>query len=367
MTPKDKDKTPSERGGIIESRVKPEIREIRAYSVPHIECAVKLDGNESPFPLPPEIRERVGDAVKNIDVNRYPDPEAAELRDKIALASGFPSEAILLGNGSDELIGMLIETCTGSTGRILYPTPTFSMYGLTGLAMGTELLEVPLDRDFDIDLESTIVLIEKKDPDIIFLASPNNPTGNMFSKDKIEEIIQTSDGIVVVDEAYSDFSGYTFMPLIEKNENLVILRTLSKVGFAGLRIGILYASEGLVHEINKVRYPYNINSLSQAVAGVVLENHEFVSENIQLIVRERDRVYGELKTLEGIEPYPSDANFILFRAGSADQVFAKLVERDVLIRNFNKPGRMENCMRVTIGTPEENSAFLSALRDVLTP
>ena len=366
MTSKDKDKTRSNRGGLVESRVKREIRELRAYSVPHIDCSVKLDGNESPFPLPREMREKAGEAVKRIDVNRYPVSGADELREKIAEASGFPTEGILLGNGSDELIGMLIEACTGATRRILYPTPTFSMYGLTGLAMGAELLEVPLDRNFDIDLESTIGLIEKMDPDIIFLASPNNPTGNMFSAKKIKDIIQSSNGIVAVDEAYSDFSGYTFMPLIEKNENLVILRTLSKVGFAGLRIGILYASEGLTHEINKVRYPYNINSLSQVVAGLVLENHEFVSENIQLIVRERSMVYRELETLEGIEPFPSDANFILFRVEDADFMFERLVERDVLIRNFNKPGRLENCMRVTIGTPEENGAFLAALREILS-
>jgi len=210
-----------------------------------------------------------------------------------------------------------------------------------------------------------INMIKDTDPDLIFLASPNNPTGNMYSAGKIVEIISVAKGIVVVDEAYSDFSGYTFLPLIKECENLVILRTLSKVGFAGLRIGMLLARDNLVKEINKVRYPYNINSLSQGVAEVVLENHEFVTENIQLIIRERDRVYNALSALERVEAYPSDANFIFFRMNDADSVFSKLVEKDILIRNFNRPGRLQNCMRVTIGTPDENDSFLSVLDEIL--
>jgi len=361
----DKDKSTS-RPGIVDKRVKRNIKELRAYSVSQIDCSIKLDGNESPFQLPPEIREILGEELIGIDIHRYPDPESRELREKIARAGGVPTDGVLLGNGSDELIGMLVETCTGLTGRVLYPTPTFSMYGLTAIAMGAEVIEVPLDQDFDIDIVSTIDSIQVSDPDIIFLASPNNPTGNTYSEDKIKSIIETAEGIVVVDEAYSDFSGYTFMPYLQKNENLVILRTLSKVGFAGLRLGMLYAHPDLVQELNKVRYPYNINSLSQAAAELVLENHEFVSENIQLIIRERDRVFGELKPLNGIELFSSDANFILFRVGEAERVFSELVDRDILIRNFNKPGRLENCMRVTIGTPEENNAFISALGDILS-
>lgn len=362
----DKDKNRSIEG-IVEKRVKRNIKEIEAYSVPHIDCIIKLDGNESPFPLPQEIKEKLERALTAIDINRYPDPEARELREKIARASGVSTDGVLLGNGSDELIGMLVETCTGSTGRVLYPTPTFSMYGLSSIAMGAEVIEVPLDQDFDIDLESTLAIIENSDPDLIFLASPNNPTGNAYSEDRIKSIIQSAEGIVVVDEAYSDFSGYTFMPLLEKNKNLVIMRTLSKVGFAGLRLGMLYADPALVRELNKVRYPYNINSLSQAAARLVLENHEFVSENIQLIVKERERVFAELKPLQGIELFSTDANFILFRVGDADLVFNELVGRDILIRNFNKPGRLANCMRVTIGTPEENNAFIEALGAILSP
>ncbi|MFI5324215.1 MAG: pyridoxal phosphate-dependent aminotransferase, partial [Thermodesulfobacteriota bacterium] len=289
---------------LTESRVKPEIRNLSAYSVPHCDAGVKLDGNESPFSLPPEVAKKVIDKLRGIDVNRYPDPEAHELRKRISRINGFPSGGILLGNGSDELIGMLITTFSGGTGRVLIPTPTFSMYSLSGLALGMELLEAELDDRFDLDIDKITRLIARKDPDIIFLASPNNPTGNVYSAGRIREIIRLSSGVVVVDEAYSDFSSYTFLPSIEKHENLIILRTLSKVGFAGIRLGILYGREDLVREINKVRYPYNINSLTQGTAEVILENYEFVSENIRLIVMERDRVYKALSEMRGVEPYP---------------------------------------------------------------
>lgn len=366
MTSKDK-KPESEIQGIVESRVSKEIRDITPYSVPLIDCRIKLDGNESPFSLPDDVQDKVHRALKEIEVNRYPDPEAPRLIDIISRVSEFPKGGILLGNGSDELIGMLITTFTSGTGKVLCPTPSFSMYKLTALAMGAEVLEIPLDDKFDIELDATIKAIEDKDPDLIFLASPNNPTGNMYSANKITEIISVAKGLVVVDEAYSDFSGYTFLPLVKEYENLVILRTLSKVGFAGLRVGMLFAREHLVSEINKVRYPYNINSLSQAVSEVVLENHEFVSESIQLIIRERDRVYKALSSHETIEAYPSDANFIFFRVQDADTLFSRLVEKDILIRNFNRPGRLQDCMRVTIGTPQENDAFLNALTEILTP
>ena len=362
MTSKDK----NSESGIVESRVSKVIRDISPYSVPHINCRIKLDGNESPFGLPAEVQSKVDRVLKDAQVNRYPDPEAERLIELIAKASEFSKEGILLGNGSDELIGMLITTLANGTGKILCPAPTFSMYKLTGLAMGAEVIEIPLDDKFDIDLDNTLSAIDDNDPDLIFLASPNNPTGNMYNTGKIAEIISVAKGIVVVDEAYSDFSGYTFLPLIKECENLIVLRTLSKVGFAGLRIGMLFARDNLAAEINKVRYPYNINSLSQSVAEVVLANHEFVSENIQLIIRERDRVYKAMLTFDRITAYPSDANFIFFKSLDADGLFSKLVEKDILIRNFNNPGRLQNCMRVTIGTPEENDAFLAALNEALS-
>jgi histidinol-phosphate aminotransferase len=215
MTSKDKKSQPND-SNIIESRVSQKIRDISPYSVPHFNCKVRLDGNESPFSLPKEVQEKVDRAIKEIDINRYPDPEAKRLIEIISGVCEFPKEGILLGNGSDELIGMLITTFSNGTGRVLCPTPTFSMYRLAGLAMGADIIETALDENFDIDLDETIGVIENNDPDLIFLASPNNPTGNMYSADKIAEIISVAKGIVVVDEAYSDFSGYTFLPLVKE-------------------------------------------------------------------------------------------------------------------------------------------------------
>ncbi len=348
------------------TRVREGIRDLSPYSVPHFECRIKLDGNESPFTLPEEVLERIVQEIKGIHINRYPDPEVSGLRGKISQMTGFPLDGILVGNGSDELIEMVMKTLSGGTGRVLYPVPTFSMYEITCVSLGLESIQVGLDEWFDIDVKRTVREIKSKNPDLVFLASPNNPTGNRFSDDRILEILKHSTGVVIIDEAYSDFSGKTFLPLIKEYENLLILRTMSKVGFAGIRIGILFGRRELVSEINKVRLPYNINSLSQRVAEVVLENAAFVKENIQLIIRERERVSGRLRLINGVEVFPSDANFILFRVRDADGVFKGLVERGVLVRNLNSPGRLENCLRVTIGTPDENDGFLNALVETLS-
>ncbi len=351
---------------LVKSRVKEGIRKLSPYSVPHFKCRVKLDGNESPFHLPKEVEERVVREIRDIPINRYPDPDAATLREKISKITDFPIDGIVVGNGSDELIELLMITFSGGTGRVLYPVPTFSMFRITSVALGLEPIPVELDAKFDIDAKLMAREIKTKNPDLIFLASPNNPTGNRYSDDRIFEILKNSNGLVVLDEAYCDFSGKSFLPLIQQYENLIVLRTMSKVGFAGLRLGILFGRVEHVREINKVRLPYNVNSLSQRVAEVVLDRVGFVSERIQLINRERGRVYKELKIIRGVTAFPSDANFILFKVEDADGVFRGLIEKGVLVRNFNSPGRLENCLRVTIGTPDENNDFLRALREVLS-
>ncbi|MEE9252032.1 MAG: histidinol-phosphate transaminase [Thermodesulfobacteriota bacterium] len=352
---------------LIKDRVRRGVRELQAYSVPHIDCRVRLDGNESPFTLPEEVLREVVSAASKIPYNRYPDPDAGSLRRQISKMVGFPPEGIVLGNGSDELIEMLLIAFSGGTGGVLIPVPTFSMYGIMARALELELIEVELDGDFDIDIDKTVETIESKDPDLIFLASPNNPTGNCFSKEKILKILDVSSGMVVVDEAYFDFSGLSVLPLLEKYPNLIVLRTMSKIGFASLRLGIALSGPELASELDKVRLPYNINSFTQACAEVVQKNPGFIAQNIQLIVRERDRLLRALGSMEGVEAFPSDANFVLIRVEDADGVWGGLVERGVLVRNFNSPGRLRNCLRVTAGAPEENDAFLAALKGVLSP
>jgi histidinol-phosphate aminotransferase len=356
---------PTKESSII-SRVRSEILELSAYSVPDYNCNIKLDGNESPFNLPADIRGKVQLKINDLSINRYPDPNALKLRKQISDISGLQPEQIVLGNGSDELIEMIIRGFAGGSGKILIPTPTFSMYKLSSITLGHEAVEIELDDNFDIDIDIFKKQIEKDSPDIVFLATPNNPTGNCFSKDKIIEILEYSEGIVVIDEAYCDFSGITFLDYLSEYPNLIILRTMSKIGFASLRLGILYASKNITEIINKIRLPYNINSLSQAVAVTVLENYEYIKSNIDVIKEERSRVFERVKIIPGVEVFPTDANFILFKIDNADRIYKDLIEKDILIRNFNSPGRLENCMRVTIGTPEENDAFLKALTNILS-
>lgn len=350
----------------IKSRVRPEIEALRAYSVPNHKCSIKLDGNESPIDLTADIKQRLLDKINSVELNRYPDPQALVLRRKISEKAQVDLEQVVIGNGSDELIEMIIRGFAGRSGKVLVPTPTFSMYKISSVTLGHEVVEVPLTRRFDLDTDRTLGRIESDDPDIIFLATPNNPTGNCFSQDRITEIIGNTGGLVVVDEAYCDFSGVSHMDRLSEYPNLVILQTMSKIGFASLRLGMLFASKEITEIINKIRLPYNINSLSQTAAEFALDNFEYIGHNIEIIKAERARVFGRMKIIPAVEAFNTDANFILFRVENADRVYKQLIERDILIRNFNTPGRLENCMRVTIGTPSENDEFLKALTAILS-
>jgi histidinol-phosphate aminotransferase len=352
---------------LVHSRVRKGIRDRSPYTVPEAACPVKLDGNESPFSLPVEVLDRVVAEITQIPINRYPDPGAVGLRTKFSKLTGFPLDGILLGNGSDELIEMLLITFSGGSGRVLIPVPTFSMFKLSTVALGLEPICVELDRRFDIDMRKMLRALKENDPDLTFLASPNNPTGNSFSEERIIGIIEKAKGVVVIDEAYTDFCGKSHIPLIDEYENLVVLRTMSKVGFAGIRLGILFARDHLVNEINKVRLPYNINMYSQRLAELILENLSFVRENIQLVIRERERVFKELERIRGIDPFPTDANFILMRVSDADAIHNDLIIRGIVVRNLNSPGRLENCLRVTIGTPDENNSLIRALGEIVSP
>jgi len=329
-------------------RVNPEILDINSYSVPKIECSIRLDGNESPFETNPEILSLISKKIASIELNRYPDPESTELKKIISEKFNFPRDGLLIGNGSDELIQMLIETVTGKSGVVLVPSPTFSMYRLTSQIL-------------DLDTDDILNKITQYDPDLLFFASPNNPTGNAFSPEKIIKVIEATSGVVVVDEAYFDYYGKTFIPLIQKYNNLVVLRTLSKIGFAAIRLGVLFGSEEIVRQVNKTRLPYNINTLSQKIAEIVLSNEELLKENYSKITGERERIFTELNKLKDIKVCPSDANFFLIKVPDADYFFNEMTDKDILVRNLNSSAKLKGCIRVTIGTNEENNAFLDAI------
>ncbi len=340
----------------IRRLVKKNVLRLNAYNAQEIPCRIKLDANESPYGFAGSIRN-----ISGIHTNRYPDPDAKALKKIIAKDLKIKPENILHGNGSDEFIYYLITTFGGP---VLYPVPTFSMYGIISLSLGERIIEIPLDKAFDLDLKKTLSLIKKKNPKIIFLSRPNNPTGNCFSEKRIRKIIQATKGIVVVDEAYHPFSDHGgFLPFLRNYENLVVMRTLSKIGLAGLRLGFLIAGSEIIREVNKVRLPYNVNSLSQAIAINALKDRKSLRTAIAKIVAERKKLFADMEKIPAITPYPSEANFILFKTGRATSVHSALMKKGIHVKNINDI--MKNCLRVTVGTPRENVFFLKTLKQVL--
>lgn len=338
--------------------IRPNIYTLSAYAAKEIPCKVKLDANESPYGF-----EDIFKVVKSVKTNRYPDPEARVLKTLIAKDLKVKPENILQGNGSDELIYYLITTFGGP---VLYPVPTFSMYGIISQAIGEKIIEISLDQGFDLDIKRILLEIRKEKPRLIFLSSPNNPTGNCFSSDKILKILEatSSQSIVIIDEAYQPFSNERgFIPMLNDYENIVIMRTLSKIGLAGLRVGFLIAKTEIINEVNKVRLPFNLNSISQAIASEVIRNTNLLKQHIKSIISERERLFNELSKIKGITPYPSEANFILFRIEDPDKVYIALLKKGVLVRNMK--GVVNGCLRVTVGTPEENRMFLKELNQIL--
>jgi len=359
--------------------IRSEVAAMRAY---HVEIPagapprIKLDANESPFALEEAMREALAQelakALSDVELHRYPDPEARELRRLLAQDLGVEPEQILASNGSDEAIQMLLLAAGGPRVGVAAPVPTFVMYEIGARIQGLHFLEHPLSQRFELDVLQFCDLLRAERPRLVFLAWPNNPTGVLYDAAVVEEILRVCNGngcnaLVVVDEAYFHYSGRTFLPRLGEYPNLVVLRTLSKIGLAGIRLGMLVASATVVKEINKVRQPYNVNALSQAAARVVLRHPELAKRQAAAIVRERDRIQARLRDVPGITLYPSRTNFFLIRtAPPGDEVFRGLFERGILVRNLSRASSLANCLRVTIGTPEENDAFLDALAAVLS-
>lgn len=349
--------------------VRPEIRALKAYAVPDATGLIKLDAMENPYAFPADMRSAWLRVLQQVDVNRYPDPAARRL--KAALRSALaipPSMSILLGNGSDELIQLIAMALAQPDRVVLAPVPTFVMYDMIATFAGMRFVGVPLTPDFDLDLPAMLAAIQQHRPAVIFLAYPNNPTGNLFDADALWQILAASDGLVVVDEAYYAFAGASLMDQLGVYDNLVVMRTLSKQGLAGLRLGVLAGDAAWLNEFDKLRLPYNINSLTQASAEFALTQGEILRVQAQLLCNERERVYQALAALPGVRVWPSRANFILLRIQSdnATRVHQGMQQRGVLIKNLDHAGAaLKGCLRVTIGTPEENTAMLLALAQAL--
>lgn len=356
-------KLPDDTG--VEARVaevvRPAIRELAAYHVPPARDVVKLDAMENPYRLPPELRDAWLDVLRDADLNRYPDASAAALKDELRKAFDLPPGAgILLGNGSDEIIQIIEAACGGP---VLAPEPTFVMYDMIARFLNVEFVGVPLSTGFGLDVDAMLEAVEQHRPKVVFLAYPNNPTGNLFDEQAIERIITAAPGLVVIDEAYHAFADRTLVSWLEHHPNLLVMRTLSKLGLAGLRLGFAVAHPAWIEQLEKLRLPYNVGVLAQKSVEFALTRLEVFQDQAARIKAERARVFSALQTA-GWLCFPSDANFILFRSveRDADEVFQALFDQHVLIKNLSRAHpALTGCLRVTIGTPDENDRFLAAL------
>jgi histidinol-phosphate aminotransferase len=342
-----------------------EVLDLHAYHVPDSSGFIKLDAMENPYLVPPELRGEIAEVVAAAAINRYPDPGAASLKEKIRAVTGLPQGMeVLLGNGSDELIQLLAMAVNKLGAVLLSVEPSFVMYKMIATFTGMRYVGVPLSADYSLDMPATLAAIKRERPALIFLAYPNNPTGNLFSADAVAQIIEASQGLVVVDEAYYAFASDSFIKYLARYPNLLVMRTFSKLGMAGLRLGFLAGSVAWLGQLEKLRLPYNVGVLPQLVAEKLLVNHEVLLKQAEQIKRDRAKLYQQLSEIAAVKVYESEANFLLFRLANATAIFNSLKQRGVLIKNLDGGHLMlKDCLRVTVGTPEENKKFIAALQE----
>ena len=343
--------------------IRDEIRALAAYHVPDASGYVKLDAMENPYRLPDALRAALGQLASDAAINRYPDAAASTLKARLRESMQIPeSMDILLGNGSDEIIQILAMAIAKPGATILGLEPSFVMYRMIAAYVGARYVGVPLMADFTLDINATLAAITEHQPALIFIAYPNNPTGNLFDAAALARILDAASGLVVMDEAYHVFAETSFMPQLARYPNLLVMRTLSKLGLAGLRLGFLVGSPAWLGELDKLRLPYNVNVLTQQVAECVLAHPDVLAQQAAAIRAERTQLMQALENMPGVTAYPSAANFILIRVAQADAVFDKLKGQGILIKNLSRAHPLlANCLRVTVGTPFENRQFLTAL------
>jgi histidinol-phosphate aminotransferase len=345
---------------------------LSAYRTKPDPAEVKLDANESPWPLPDEARARLAEVLAEAPLHRYPDLLARDLRRALSRHVGAAPEELVLGVGSDEVIGILM-TALGrprpgaARATVLYPTPTFVMYPITTRVHGLEPVEVPLRDDWSLDVDATRDALAESRPNLVFLATPNNPTGNTFDDASLRAVVEAAPGaLVVIDEAYAPFAGRSLNDWVDRHPNVAVLGTLSKVGLAGLRLGWVRLHPALATEVEKARPPYNLNLYAQLAARVLLEEMpEVLDAQVARIVAERARLGEALDAIDGVRAFPSAANFFLVEVPDAAAVHGRLLEQGVQVRRFASIPRLSRHLRVTVGTPEEDDRLLEALANAL--
>jgi histidinol-phosphate aminotransferase len=360
----------------VDKLIRKSILELSAYAVPDATGMVKLDAMENPFSMPAELLDAWLAELRGLRLNRYPDAGAQSLKDDFKKLFSIPRQLdLMFGNGSDELIQLLCMAviaapfCKGKTPVVLAPEPGFVMFRYLAMAAGLEYIGVPLKAaDFALDRKAMLDAIEQHRPALIFLAYPNNPTGNLFDGAVIDEIIAAAPGLVIVDEAYHPFAEASYLKRLPEFENVLLLRTVSKLGLAGIRLGALIGPQSWLRELDKLRLPYNINSLTQASMAFAIKHYPVFQQQALRICDERTKLYENLNALTGVQAWPSRANFILFRLQQrgADEVHEHLKSRRVLLKNLSRGhSLLAGCLRVTVGSAGENRVFLEALRPAL--
>ena len=339
----------------------PQLQGLVPYDPKYLPARAYLSANENPRDVETEIRQKIISAIRKVPLNRYPDPLANDLRDMIAEANGLDRDQVLLGNGGDELLFNIALAWGGPGRKFLNLPPTFSVYAANARLTGTEVIDVPRLADYSIDEETVLERV-----DYVIVASPNNPTGKLANEEFLAKLLDATDALVLVDEAYFEFSRTTMRPYLAMHKNLLILRTFSKAfSLAGVRMGYILGNAEVIREFLKVRQPYSVDAVSQAIAREVFSERQKFEHGIMAIISERDRVLEELGKVPGITVYPSDSNYILFKLEGADKVWEALYERGILVRDFSHAPMLENCLRVSVGTEEENDEFLAALREIV--
>jgi histidinol-phosphate aminotransferase len=346
--------------------IRADIAAMHAYAVPDASGFLKLDAMENPFDLPALLKAELTARLQAVLLNRYPVPSYAQLRARLAQTQNIPAGMpVMLGNGSDELIHLMIQACATEGAAVLAPAPGFVMYAMSAQFNRVQYVGVPLAADFSLDMPAMRAAIAQHQPAIIFIAYPNNPTGNLWDDAQIEELIRAAPGVVVIDEAYFPFAQKTWMQRLPEYENLIVLRTLSKLGLAGIRLGYMAGGARWIDEFEKVRPPYNVNVLTEAAALFVLDHLDVLDAQAAQLRAERTRLHAALASIKGVTPFESAANFILARVPDAAAWMAALKTHKILVKNVSgMHTTLTHCLRLTVGSPAENTALISALKQI---
>ncbi len=351
----------------LKKLIRQDVQSMHAYAIQDSVGMVKLDAMENPHRLPAALQAHLGQRLGALALNRYPDGRVNDLRRALAEHAQMPAGFdIMLGNGSDELISLLAMACDVPGASILAPLPGFVMYGMSAQLQGLKFIGVPLTADFELDEAAMLAAIAEHQPSIIYIAYPNNPTANLWDDAVIEKIVLAAPGLVVMDEAYQPFSSKSYIDRIARHSHVLLMRTMSKFGLAGVRIGYMMGPQALIAEIDKVRPPYNISVLNYECALFALEHAEVFAAQARELLAQRGLVFAALQALPGVRAWKSDANMILLRVPDAAKTFEGMRARQVLVKNVSKMHPLlANCLRLTVGTVDENALMLAALKESL--